>query len=249
MRDLLVRLFGWRVMMLHGDPCVTDRWMFVRENLTPGSLATFDAGAGNGAFTLFAASRGNRALGLSFDDRELEAARRRAKITGIPDASFRPGDLRDLSSFASELGTFDHVICLEVIEHVIADSELVAGLARLLRPGGRLILTTPAADHRPLLGEKLSGAEDGGHVRWGYEAGRLRSIVESSGLEVVSEGRVSGLISQKLTNAMRWGQHLHPILGWAIVLPLRPLRIFDALATRITRWPYLSVSVVAVRRS
>ena len=249
MRDLLVRLFGWRVMMLHGDPCVTDRWMFIRRHLCHGSLATFDAGAGNGAFTLLAAAVGNDALGLTFDEEEVASARRRAAISGLANARFRSGDLRDLPSFSDDLGTFDQVICLEVIEHVIADADLIAGLARLLRPGGRLLLTTPAADHRALFREKIAGSEDGGHVRWGYEPDRLRAIVESAGLEILSEGHASGLISQALTSVMRWGQRLHPVVGWAIVLPFRPLRLVDPLVSRIARWPYLCVSVVAVRRN
>lgn len=41
-------------------------------------------------------------------------------------------------------GSFDAVLCTEVIEHVPYPIETVRELARLLRPGGRLILTAPS---------------------------------------------------------------------------------------------------------
>jgi SAM-dependent methyltransferase len=43
-------------------------------------------------------------------------------------------------------GSFDLIVCVEVLEHV-ADVELTTReLGRLLRPGGRLVLTTPCAN-------------------------------------------------------------------------------------------------------
>jgi len=38
---------------------------------------------------------------------------------------------------------FDRVICTEVIEHASAPDALLADLARALKPGGRLVVTTP----------------------------------------------------------------------------------------------------------
>jgi dolichol-phosphate mannosyltransferase len=43
-------------------------------------------------------------------------------------------------------GAFDCVICSEVIEHVPADERVFSELARVLEPGGRLILGTPDYD-------------------------------------------------------------------------------------------------------
>ena len=43
-------------------------------------------------------------------------------------------------------GTFDCVICSEVIEHVPADERVFSELERVLEPGGRLILGTPDYD-------------------------------------------------------------------------------------------------------
>jgi len=247
MTDLLVRVFGWRATMLHGDPCVFDRWMFVRRYLRSGPERTLDAGAGNGGFVLMAGSRGNEAIGLSFGTDELARARRRAALVGMNRVTFLDGDLRRLDEFADELGTFDQILCLEVIEHVKQDQQLLDRLAELLRPGGLLLLSTPSDNHRYMVGDVVSAIEDGRHVRWGYAPDQLAAMLSQAGLKVVAQRGISGFVSQLLTSLMRRGQRMHPAVGWAIVLPLRVLHILDRPLTAILRWPYLSVTAVATR--
>ena len=45
--------------------------------------------------------------------------------------------------FAS--GSFDYVVCFQVIEHIKDDTEFVREVARVLRPGGKFIVSTPNA--------------------------------------------------------------------------------------------------------
>jgi SAM-dependent methyltransferase len=42
--------------------------------------------------------------------------------------------------------SFDVVVAVEVLEHVEADEAFVANVARVLRPGGRFLMTTPNGD-------------------------------------------------------------------------------------------------------
>ena len=42
-----------------------------------------------------------------------------------------------------EDGRFDYVVCTEVLEHVLQPFDAVAQIRRMLRPGGRLFLSTP----------------------------------------------------------------------------------------------------------
>src|SRR6476646_5828223 len=77
-RDAIVRILGWRLLLVTGDPCVLDRWLWLRRHLRPGPLRTLDAGAGNGAFSMYAARLGNRVVAASFSADELEQARGRA---------------------------------------------------------------------------------------------------------------------------------------------------------------------------
>jgi hypothetical protein len=61
---------------------------------------------------------------------------------------------------------------------------------------------------------------------------------------VASEGFVSGVVSQKLTDLMRLcSARLGRMAGWAIMLPLRPLAALNAPLSRLLRYPYLSVSL------
>ncbi len=64
-------------------------------------------------------------------------------------------------------GFFDCVVCTEVIEHASAPAALLAEIARLLKPGGRLVITTPI--------RMTEHPEDPNHVREWFpeEFGRL----------------------------------------------------------------------------
>ena len=49
----------------------------------------------------------------------------------------------DIAAIAEPSGSFDVVLCVEVFEHIPHPVEALKELARLLKPGGSLILTTP----------------------------------------------------------------------------------------------------------
>jgi 2-polyprenyl-3-methyl-5-hydroxy-6-metoxy-1,4-benzoquinol methylase len=248
--DRLLRIFGWRFLFVTGDPCVLDRWLWLRRLLRGGPLRTFDAGSGNGGFTIFAAHQGNEVVAASFSRDEQEQGSSRAALLGVSGADFRLIDLREIERERDALGTFDQIICLETIEHISDDEGLVRSLAQMLKPGGRIFLSTPYDRHRPLYTEELqpSPQEDGSHVRYGYSQERLRQIVAQAGLTVESESFISGAISQKLTDLMRRLSERIGVLGaWTLVLPLRLLRVIDGPVTRMLGYPYLSVAVSAVK--
>src|ERR1700730_2255776 len=245
MPDMLLRAFGWKPLLIHGDPSVLDRWLWLRRHLRSGRVRTFDAGCGNGAFSIYAAHSGNEVISASFSERELEDARRRAERLGLTGVDVRKLDLRELGDHRASLGRFDQIICSETIEHLTDDLGLLRTLSEMLEPGGQLLLTTPFEGHRPLYSEERhpSPVEDGSHVRYGYSAQQLRAIVEAAGLEVRDESFVSGLVSQKLTNLMRrLTLRFGRVTGWLIVLPLRPLAMLDAAVSRLLRHPHLSLA-------
>jgi SAM-dependent methyltransferase len=239
------------MLLLHSDPPVLDRWLWLRRNLRPGPQRTFDAGCGNGAFSMYAAEIGNRVLAASFSSHEQDAARRRADVLGISGIDFRILDLRELESHRDALGSFDQIICLETIEHVLDDGGLMNTLGRMLEPGGQLLLTTPFEGHHPLYTEDPhpSGVEDGSHVRFGYSQAQVARLADAAGLEVVEQSFVTGIVSQKLTSLMRWlTGRLGLLPAWIIVLPLRVLVVFDRPLTQVLRYPYMCVALRGVKR-
>jgi SAM-dependent methyltransferase len=250
MPDTMLRAFGWKPLLINGDPCVLDRWLWVRRHLRRGKVRTFDAGCGNGAFSIYAARCGNEVLAASFSPREQEDARRRAALLGAGGIEFRTLDLRELEQHRESLGRFGQIICLETIEHLSDDEGLMRSLAAMLEPGGQILLTTPFQGHHPLYSEEREPdpIEDGSHVRYGYTPQRLRQLVQDAGLQVTGEGFISGVISQKVTDLMRRATaRLGRLGGWLVVLPLRPLVILDEPLSRLLRYPHLSTALIGVK--
>src|SRR5215470_17012876 len=98
MSSLLVRLFGWRATLHHGDALVWDRWRWIKQRLryTRNSDRLLDVGCGSGAFTIGTAKLGYNSLGLSWDVRNQKVAEERARITGAKSARFEICDVRQL---------------------------------------------------------------------------------------------------------------------------------------------------------
>jgi SAM-dependent methyltransferase len=97
-----------------------------------------DAGCGTGENALFFAGRGHHILGIDFLDGPIQDARRKAQERGLAAEFVR----MDALTLADLDRTFDTVIDSGLF-HVFSDEDrarYVAGLARVTRPGGRLLL-------------------------------------------------------------------------------------------------------------
>ncbi len=251
MENLLVQFLGWKATVLHGDPTVYDRWVWLKDNLKSNAGSTLDAGCGTGAFTLYAAKMGNKAVGISFNERNMGIAEERAKLLGLTNARFIVGDLKKLDSLAKELGTFEQVLCFETIEHLLDDKKLMRDLAQCLKPGGRLLLTTPFKGHNPVMGESSdrnyqSTVEDGGHVRFGYEQEELIKLVEMPGLKVKQVDYISGYFSQMFYNLWcKMDEVIPHKFTWGLTFPLRAFQFLDRPISRMLNYPLLSIAIVA----
>jgi SAM-dependent methyltransferase len=249
--SLLVRLFGFHAMLIHADSTVVDRWLWLKRRLPKATSeeSLLDVGCGSGAFTIGAAKRGYRALGLSWDKRNQTVATQRAAICGATNASFNIEDARKLDSRKDLLGKFDIVVSLECIEHILDDRKLMIDLANCLKPGGRLLLTTPYGNYKPITkGDNgpWSTIEDGGHVRRGYTEMELKGLCQQAGLTSENISFCTGVLSQKITFLWRVLSQFHPMLAWLLILPLRPLPILvDSWITPTINWPFYSICLEA----
>jgi len=137
-----------------------------RLEIRPGDLV-LDVGCGEGRHCFGSLERGARAIGLDLDVSALRLAAvplaLRARQLGRLGAVLR-GDAFHLP-FRS--GTFDKVICAEVMEHVHDYRAAAREIARVTKPGGRVAVTIPTAtsEHIYLRLSDEYFESPGGHIR------------------------------------------------------------------------------------
>ncbi|MGE3161808.1 MAG: class I SAM-dependent methyltransferase [Burkholderiales bacterium] len=150
------------------------RTMFLGE-LLPGKL--LEIGCGSGRFLDRMRRLGWDVRGTEFDP---EAAARIRRRYGL---RVDVGELHDL---AYEPDAFDAIALSQVVEHVHDPLRLLAECRRLLRPGGRLVLTTPNArsvGHRRY-GRAWRGLEPPRHLHL-FTPASLAACARAGGLHVV----------------------------------------------------------------
>ena len=165
--------------------------------LTPG-MRVLDVGCGNGYLANWFAEKGCAVVGIDPSGSGMEQARR-----AYPRVRFE--QLVADEHLLGKLGepAFDLVVSTEVVEHLYAPREWAQGMFHCLRPGGRLVCTTPYhgflknvaialtnkydAHHNPLW--------DGGHIKF-WSPATLGKLLTECGYTRTSwrgAGRIPGL--------------------------------------------------------
>lgn len=173
---------------------VLPRHFGVLGNGSPGVV--LDAGCGNGMLAYQSYRAGNRVIGVSIKEGEVERNRRLFnRGFGIPEdrLCFQVHNLYDLKSLEIQ---FDQVICSEVLEHIRRDEDLCRVFFQVLKPGGVLHLCCPNADHPDHANYPLDPHERGGHVRPGYTEKSYRALLEPIGFRVSQPIGLGGPLRQ-----------------------------------------------------
>ena len=254
-KSILVRLFGHVATLMHDDTTVIDRWFWLRTRLpkTKNKEKLIDIGCGTGAFTIGSSLRGYDSLGLSWDARNQKTAKERSIICNAKDTTFEILDVRSLDKRRDLTGKFDVAICVENIEHIINDQKLINDIKMCLKPGGKLLLTTPYYHLIPLTDDDKGPfleIEDGRHVRRGYTAEMLKELCDNANLELKEITYCTGFISQKITKIYRLLHlhHVHPIIAWMLIMPFRILPLmFDPIISKFSKYPQLSICLEAYK--
>jgi len=140
-------------------------------------------------------------------------------------------------------GVFDRVIAAEVLEHIPADRQAMAELARVLRPGGTMAVTVPRW-YPELVNWALSDdyhSVPGGHIRI-YRRSALVARLRSAGLRPYERHHAHSLHSPYwwLRSAVGTTNAEHPLvrtyhrmLVWDITKRPRALRVADRVLNPI----------------
>jgi SAM-dependent methyltransferase len=163
---------------------------FLLADVGPGERV-LDIGCGEGAFTAALAAAGARPSGVEVAAEPLRRARQRH-----PELDFRQYD----GQLPFAAGEFDAAWAGEVLEHVLDGVALLDEVRRVLRPGGRLLLSTPDHPRRLVLGLALRRAAferhfdpRSDHVRF-FTARTLAVLLEEAGFTPTGIARRRGLL-------------------------------------------------------
>lgn len=98
-----------------------------------------DVGCGGGILSESMAARGAEVTGIDLGAAPLEVARLHLLESGLH-VDYRQVPVEELA--AEMPGRFDVVTCMEMLEHVPDPASVVQACAQLVRPGGRVFLST-----------------------------------------------------------------------------------------------------------
>jgi ubiquinone biosynthesis O-methyltransferase len=169
-------------------------------------MSLLDIGCGNGAVAASLAHRGANVTGIDLSESGIALAR-----TAHPEVRYEVASVYD--DLHARFGSFDRVVALEVIEHLFDPRTFLRRAFDVLKPGGRLVLSTPYHGYLKNVVLALSGKLDahftvlwdGGHIKF-FSQRTLAAMLEEAGfvdLRFRGAGRVPLLWKSLVASARR----------------------------------------------
>ncbi len=149
------------------DDYLRNRRMSRVGGLIPSGSRVLDVGCRDGHLFQYLGDRLGEGVGIDPEPLAGHDGERYRLLTG-----WFPQDLPD------DVGTFDVITLVAVLEHLQPDAQtqLVEDCRRLLRPGGRVVLTVPSKEVDTILSVLMKVrlvADDSVDQHWGFDARRL----------------------------------------------------------------------------
>jgi 2-polyprenyl-3-methyl-5-hydroxy-6-metoxy-1,4-benzoquinol methylase len=169
---------------------------------TPAEVDILDAGSGLGQYTYYLSRLKPQARIRAIDVKAYEIAhcKRLFARLGKTNVRFETGDLTQLS----EQERYDLILCVDVMEHVLEDTQVFQNFLRALKPGGMLIINTPSDQGGSEVQAEGDESFIGEHVRDGYNRDELVQRLRQLGFSQVEglytygkPGRASWKLSMK----------------------------------------------------
>jgi ArsR family transcriptional regulator len=136
-------------------------------------LRVVDVGTGTGVLALDLARLGLRVVAVDRSARMLEAARLQLEAAGASGVELRQGDASALPLADGELdGAFAHM----VLQYLPAPADAVREMARVVRPGGLVVVADFTPHERHWMREEL------GVLRLGFPRDEIEALFAGAGL-------------------------------------------------------------------
>ena len=134
-------------------------------------LVIADLGAGEGTFALLLAACARRVIAVDTSARMIEVGREQARRNGVENVEFRQGDMEEVPIGAGEVNL---VFFSQSLHHALHPARALAEAARILAPGGRIVVLD-LARHRFEEARELYADE------WlGFSEAELESMLEDA---------------------------------------------------------------------
>ncbi|MDB6083607.1 MAG: SAM-dependent methyltransferase [Gammaproteobacteria bacterium] len=143
-----------------------------------------DVGCGNGAFSIAAARAHSHLKIFAYDALESAIGECDTAARGLPPDQFATG-VAMAEHLPIQAAAVDRVLCRAVLHHVAQPAMLYAELARILKPGGQLLLQAPCNFWQPPWSQFMSDyyrLMDDSHVRQYHTVSQVVAGLNDVGL-------------------------------------------------------------------
>jgi len=168
-----------------------------------GEIKVLDAGSGFGQYAYFMSrlSSGWKIKGVDVKEDQIEDCNQFFRQIGKQDQVIF--EIADLTQFDEE-NTYQLILCVDVMEHILEDVRVFQNYANAMKPGGMLLISTPSDQG----GSDVHDEEDESfieeHVRDGYNNKEIEEKLISSGFSTIEKrysygwpGKISWRLSMK----------------------------------------------------
>lgn len=160
-----------RIRSLHVDEAEVEQALAEAVPATVGDL--LDIGTGTGRMLQLFGGRAERAVGMDSSHDMLAVARANIEAAGLRNCQVRQGDMYSLPWTD---GSFDAVTIHQVLHYADRPAAVIAEAARVLRPGGRLVIADFAPHDLEILRSEAA------HRRLGFTDDEVAEWCRGAGL-------------------------------------------------------------------
>lgn len=178
-----------------------------------------DAGCGYGLYSLTLGELGYQVSAIDLDKERIQTIKRLIEVDPALER-YLTLQVGSITALPFPVESYDTIICSEVIEHIEDDRQAIQELARVLKPGGRLILSVPSPSAFNQRTFKRFG-----HERPGYTEIDLEKILFAHGLTVERGWSYERTVGRILFNAFN-RLRAKPLMG-LFFYPLYLLYLLD----------------------